>query len=200
MTLKNLAIATAAALSFAAVPMALADNTQPPLVDLIPVGCSVSDGGARLAEWAWTDGGAQTQFGGGAVYTVDYEIPEQASSGTMEVEVELVRYEEDTDLAEKMVYSCPGMGSQEKERAEEGSCMAAIMDVEAAVQAATQAKLNQLGSLGPDDIPVVESHELEGVFVKAMNPGVVRGGGGRQNYQKIDVCEVEANEIEENGE
>jgi len=199
MTLKNLAIATAAALSLAAVPMASADNTQPPLVDLTPLGCAVL-GDAQLAAWEWEDGGAQTQFGGGAAYTVDYEIPEQASTGTMEVEVELVRYEEDTDLAEKMVYSCPGMGNQEEERAEEGSCMAAIMDVEAAVEAATEAKLNQLGLLGPDDTLVVESSELEGIFVKAMNPGVVRGRGGRQNYQKIDVCKVEENEVEENDE
>ena len=39
MTVKNLAIGTATALSFAAVPMASAENNQSPLVDLTPLGC-----------------------------------------------------------------------------------------------------------------------------------------------------------------
>jgi len=197
MTLKNLAIATAAALTLAAVPMASADNTQPPLVDLTPLGCTVL-GDAQLAAWAWEEGGAQTQFGGGAVYNVAFKINGNGAYDSLEVEVELVRYE--PDLVAKMVYACPSMGSQAKERAEAGSCMAEIADVDAAVEEATNAKLLETDQLGDDDDLEITASTLVGVYVKAMNPGVVRGPGGRQNYQKIDVCEIEENGAEGNDE
>jgi len=184
--------------------MASANNTQDPLVVLTPGGCATPElNGAdqQMAAWRWFEGGAQTQFGGGAVYTVDYAIPQQDSTGTMEVEVELVRYA--PDLPTKMVYSCPELGNMnaEIESGTDGSCEARIADVAAAVEEATKAKLSDpegLSLLGTDDTLVIESSSFEGVYVKAMNPGVVRGPAGRQNYQKIDVCKVEENGAEGN--
>jgi hypothetical protein len=199
MNLKNLAIATATALSFAAVPMASADNTLPPLMELTPGGCSAIElNGAvqQMAAWSWEDGGDQTQFGGGAVYTVTFAINDSEEYDPVKVEVELERYA--PDLPTKMVYSCPELGDMnpEVESGEVGECEARIADVDAAVEEATEAKLNELDLLGADDDLTINSSELVGVFVKAMNPGVTRGPGGRQNYEKTDVCDVPEEEPE----
>ena len=191
MTLKNLVIATAAALSFAAVPMASADNTQDPLADVTPLGCPLL-GEAQLAAWQWENGDGQTQFGGGAVYTVNYTIPEQQVSDTLEVEVELTRYDAEEPMPTKMVYACPDFLAPniEAEADATGSCEARISHVDAAIMEATEDELG--AQLGIDDTLSIDSSELVGVFVKAMNPGVAKGPGGRQNYEKIDVCDVPA--------
>ena len=197
MNLKNLAIATATALSFAAVPMASADNTQPALVDLTPHGCTVL-ADAQMAAWDWTEGGAQTQFGGGAMSTVNYTITTQSEiSDEVEVEVDLVRFDPESAMTTKMVYRCPnGEEHMGDEDAEAGSCTAKILDVEGAVQEATEASLSE--SLGSEDTLTINSSALVGVYVKAMNPGVAKGRGGRQNYEKTNVCDVPQEEEIEN--
>ena len=197
MNLKYLAIATAAALSFAAVPMASADNTQPALVDLTPLGCEAL-GDAQMAAWDWTEGGAQTRFGGGAMYTVNYTIPTQSEiSEELEVEVDLVRFDPESAMTTKMVYKCPnGDEHMGDEDAEAGGCIAEILDVEGAVQEATEASLSE--SLGSEDTLTINSSALVGVYVKAMNPGVAKGRGGRQNYEKTNVCDVPQEEEIEN--
>jgi hypothetical protein len=198
MTLKNLVIATAAALSFAAVPMASAENTQPALVDLTPLGCEVL-ADVQFAAWEWTEG-TQTQFGGGAVYAVNYTIPTQSEvAAELEVEVDLVRFDPESTMTTKMVYKCPTdeeyMGN---EAAPAGSCIAEILDVTGAVEELTEASLSD--SLGSEETLTINSSVLVGVFVKAMNPGVAKGPGGRQNYEKTNVCDVpEEVEIVETG-
>jgi hypothetical protein len=195
MNLKNLAIATAAALSFAAVPMASANNTPDQLAELTPGGCYLgAPNGAdkQYAEWSWAGEGEQTQFGGGAVYTVSYTILEQASSDTLEVEVELTRLDPELPMPTKMVYACPDLLTQnvEAEGDNTGSCEARISDVDAAIMEATEGKLVEESLLGDGESLIIHSSELVGVFVKAMNPGVAKGRGGRQNYEKTDVCDV----------
>jgi hypothetical protein len=195
MTLKNLAIATAAALSFAAVPMASADNTQDPLVILDPGGCEegvINELNQLTAGWMWADGGAQTQFGGDAVYIVTGTINESADFGPLEVEVEVTRLDPDLPMPTKMVYACPDIANPDPaaEGADVGMCQAQIADVVEAIREATEEKLFEMELLGDSDTFAIESSELDGVFVKAMNPGVVKGRGGRQNYEKTDVCEV----------
>ena len=204
MNLKNLAIATATALSFAAVPMASAD----PLVELTPGGCDATGlNGAvqKMAAWSWGDEeangdakGPQTQFGGGAVYTVNYTIPTQSEiSDELEVEVDLVRFDPESAMTTKMVYKCPnGDEHMGNEDAEAGSCIAEILDVEGAVQEATEASLSE--SLGSEDTLTINFSALVGVYVKAMDPGVAKGRGGRQNYVKTDVCDVPQEEEIEN--
>ncbi len=195
MNLKNLAIATAAALSFAAVPMASADL----LVELKPGGCDATElNGAvqQMAAWSWEEGGEQTQFGGGAVYIVAFAINNSEEYDPVEVEVELERYA--PDLPTKMVYSCPELGDMnpEVESGMEGACEARIADVDAAVEEATGAKLVEMFLLSPDDDLAITDSELVGVFVKAMDPGVAKGRGGPQNYVKTDVCDVPDEEPE----
>ena len=204
MTLKNLVIATAAALSFAAVPMASADNTKDPLVILDPGGCEETgiNGLTQLtAGWMWADGGAQTQFGGDAVYIVTGTTSAAAAFGPLEVEVELTRLDPDLPMPTKMVYACPDLANPDPaaEGAEVGMCEARIADVLEAIREATEEELIDMELLGELDTFEIESSELDGVFVKAMNPGVVKGRGGRQNYEKTDVCDVPEEEGVEPG-
>jgi hypothetical protein len=202
MTLKNLAIATAAALSFAAVPMASADNTQDPLVILEPGGCEATEINLLTqltAGWMWADGGEQTQFGGDAVYIVTGTTSAGAEFGPLEVEVEVTRLDPDLPMPTKMVYACPDIANPDPaaEGADVGMCQAHIADVDEAIREATEEELFEMELLGELDTFTITDSELAGVLVKAMNPGVVKGRGGRQNYEKTDVCDVPEEEIVE---
>ncbi|WP_373051997.1 hypothetical protein [Thioalkalivibrio sp.] len=193
MTLKNLAIATAAALSFAAVPMASANNAPDPLLTVVPGGCEeggVNNDVQQNAGWTWDDGGKQTQFGGDAVYSVTGTINGTQVFGPLELEIELTRLDLETAMPTRMVYACPNLTSPDpaEESGSAGACQAQIADVEAAIAEATEEALVELNELGESDAFTITDSELVGVFVKAMDPGVAKGRGGRQNYEKTDVC------------
>jgi hypothetical protein len=200
MTLKNLVIATAAALSFAAVPIASANNAPDQLAELTPGGCYVGEPNGTVkqyAEWSWAEGSDQTQFGGGAIYNVTVNTSTNPDVDLeVEVEVEVTRLDPDLPMPTKMVYACPDLlsPSPDAEVAETGTCEARISDVEAAITEATEEELVEMWLLGMDEPFTIdfEKTELVGVFVKAMDPGVAKGPGGRQNYEKIDVCDVPA--------
>ena len=197
MILKNLVVATAAALSFAAVPMASANNAPDPLLTLDPGGCeegSLNNLVQQKAGWMWDDGDKQTQFGGDAVYIVSGMINETVDFGPLELEIELTRLDLEMPMPTKMVYGCPNVSSPDPavESGLEGECQAVIEDVEAAITEATEEELIALELLGDSDTFAITDSELVGVFVKAMDPGLAKGPGGRQNYEKIDVCDVPA--------
>jgi hypothetical protein len=195
MTLKNLAIATAAALSFAAVPMASADNTPDPLLTLDPGGCEETeliDLVQQTAGWTWNDGDQQTQFGGDAVYSVEGTTSAFAPFGPLELEIELTRLDPDLGMPTKMVYECFDLidASPAEESSPAAGCLAKIADLDAAIMEATAEELLEEGLMGELDTINITGRELVGVFVKAMNPGVAKGPGGRQNYEKPNVCDV----------
>ena len=158
-------------------------NTPGALATINPGGCDNAQlapfGTSLMANWDWSEGTLQTKFGGDAVYQVVAAAPGNDPE-EFEVEFELVQYEPGTlaeDYPGQVVYRCTNA-----QALEEGSCMAAILDLRTALRDAAAEYLNVL----PEEVEF-GSATLDGVYVKAMNPGP---GGGRQNYPLVDVCEV----------
>ena len=158
-------------------------NAPDALATISPGGCDNAQvapfGTSLLANWEWSEGTVQTKFGGDAVYQVVAAGPE-ADPEEFEVEFELVQYEPGTlaeDYPGELVYRC----SNEQTLAE-GSCTAAVLGLRSALRDAAAEYLDVL----PEEVEF-GSATLDGVYVKAMNPGP---GNGRQNYPLVDVCEV----------
>jgi hypothetical protein len=173
----QIAAALAACLSVAAVA-GPGKNAPEALADVVPDGCQLVQiapfGTSLLASWSWENGTVQTKFGGDAVYMVvanDYD--------PFEVEFELVQYEQGMPADAypgEMVYRCSNAQTEEI-----GSCNGSVLGVRSALR---EAAADYLGVL-PEEIETI-SATLEGVYVKAMNPGP---GSGRQNYPRVNVCE-----------
>lgn len=160
---------------------AVAKNNPDPLADVLPGGCSFAQiapfGTSLLASWDWENGELQTKFGGDAEFWVVAETIDQSFEG--EIEFELEQYEPGTPADAYpgvLVYRCSNPVSDPA-----GSCNGSVLGVRDAIR---QAVADELGVL-PEDITEL-SASLEGVKVKAMNPG----SKGRQNYELVDVCEL----------
>lgn len=171
--------------SFVFAGAAVAKNAPDPLATVTPGGCSLQAiapyGTSLRAAWAWEAGSDQTKFGGDAEFTVEASPDGGLNWYEFEVEFELDAYVPGS-LAEEyfgsLVYRCSNAVSEAS-----GSCNGSVLGVRDAVLAAAA---DELGVL-PEDIGSNIRASLEGVKVKAMNPGP---GNGRQNYERVDVCEV----------
>ena len=175
------AIASAVSVSALAKP---GKNTPVALATIKAGGCEnvqiAPFGTSLLANWEWSDGTDQSKFGGDAVYqveagTTDTE-PEQ-----FEVEFELVQYQPDTlaeDYPGQLVYRCSNAQTDAA-----GSCNASVLGLRTSLR---DAAADYLG-VAPEDVEF-GSATLNGVYVKAMNPGPGKGG---QNYPLVNVCDVE---------
>lgn len=169
------AIASAVSVSALAKP---GKNAPSALATITSGGCEnvqiAPFGTSLLANWEWSNSTGQTKFGGDAVYQIE------ASGFEFEVEFELVQYEPGTlaeDYPGQLVYRCSNAQTKA-----DGSCNASVLGLRTALRAAAADYLNV-------DPELVEfgSATLDGVYVKAMNPGP---GNGRQNYPLVNVCEV----------
>lgn len=191
---SHLSFVIAAALSVS--PFALAKNAPDPLATITPGGCSnvqiAPFGTSLLASWSWdntADAGGQTQFGGDAEYAVSLSPDGGATWYDYDIEFELVQYVPGTlasDYPGQLVYRCSTAQTDAT-----GSCNGSVLGLRDAVMNAALDALN--ADLNPDtdytagDIGGNIQASLEGVEVKAMNPG---RGNGRQNYPLVNVCDV----------
>jgi hypothetical protein len=175
------AIASAVSVSAPAKP---GKNTPDALATITAGGCEnvqiAPFGTSLLASWEWSNGTIQSKFGGDAVYQVDAGTTESEPE-KFEVEFELVQYAPGTlaeDYPGQLVYRCSNAPTDDV-----GSCNASILGLRSALR---EAAADYLG-VAPEEVEF-GSATLDGVYVKAMNPGP---GNGRQNYPLVDVCDVE---------
>ncbi|MDT8322200.1 MAG: hypothetical protein RQ826_16915 [Xanthomonadales bacterium] len=166
--------------AFAYSGVAVAQNQPDPLATVTPDSCDLVQiapfGTSLLASWGWEEGTDQTKFGGDAVYEVDATVGEDTS--TFEVEFELVQFEPGTlaeDYPGELVYRCSNAMTELS-----GSCNGSVLGLRDAIRDAAADELDVL----PEEITGLVA-TLQGVYVKAMNPGK---GNGRQNYELVDVC------------
>lgn len=182
MAKSRIALLVSAALSVAPAVMA-GKNSPNPLADITPGGCTFEQiapyGTSLLAKWSWENGTTQTKFGGDAEFDVSASADGGVTWQELEVELELERYEPGTpadDYAGTLVYRC---SVAETEPA--GDCNGSVLGLRAAI---LNAAADALG-VDPDLIGGNISAALDGVKVKAMNPG----SRGRQNYERVNICE-----------
>lgn len=157
-------------------------NAPTPLADVSAGGCSITQiapfGTSLRASWDWANGDLQTKFGGDAKFNVMATTDGGITTFPLEVEFELEQYVPGT-LADaypgQLVYRCSTAVTNDA-----GTCNGSVLGLRAAIAAAVE-----------DQAPgaTVVSATLDGVYVKAMNPG---HGGGRQNYPLVNVCDVVA--------
>jgi len=179
---KLLILTSAACLGLAGT--AIAKNAQEPLADVLPGGCSFVQiapyGTSLLARWDWEDGTSQTKFGGDAEFMVSASDDGGTTWYDFEVEFELEAYVPGTspdEYAGMLVYRCSNAVTETT-----GSCNGSVLGVRDAILAAAADYL----AVEPGEIGGNISASLEGVTVKAMNPGK---DNGRQNFEKVDVCQ-----------
>ena len=171
-------------------PVVLAKPANDPLANIIAGECSetpvIPEGTSLSANWSWASGTIQTKFGGDAEYKVSYSEDDGVTWEELGyVEFPLTRWEEDLPEDEswgKLVYSCDA-----EETEEAGTCNATVQDV---VDPIAMAVEDFFGGSAPEGTMV--QAELQGVNVKAMNPGK---GNGNQKYPLVDVCGEDAIEI-----
>jgi hypothetical protein len=188
--MKKTHIAFVMAATVSVAPLVMAKPAKDPLADVIAGSCTetpgVPDGTALSVSWGWENGTTQTRFGGDAEYIVSYsEDGGDTWEELGEVEFPLKRFEEgmpEEAYWGNLVYSC-----DPAEVEVSGSCNAQVEDVEEPIAMAVE---EYFGGEVPEGISVMA--ELEGVNVKAMNPGK---GKGHQKYPLVDVCGEDAIEI-----
>ncbi|SHO55220.1 hypothetical protein [Vibrio quintilis] len=155
----------------------------------MPEGCIATelDGGTLSGAWSFENGGDQTQFGGDAEFMVTVsDGAEPPMTYDLEIEIDVVKY--DADAPEGtfdglFAYSCL-VDEVDTEMLAFGSCTGMVTDLDATIQAAVDAQLEAMELL-PEDFSY-DGYSLSGISIKAMNPGMKK----RQNYPKVDICDV----------